>query len=84
MKYTTDGKRHLDTAIGTPNFRAQYAAEKVTKWCKELRCLSEFAKSPPRAAYTAFTHGILSKYTYFLRTIPGMNEYIKPVDDVIQ
>ena len=35
-------------------------------------------------AYSAFTHGILSQYTYFMRKIPGMHEFIKPVDDVIR
>ena len=77
---TTDGQRHLRAAIGTSNFRTQYAAEKVTKWYNELHCLADFAKTQPHAAYSAFTHGILSQYTYFIRTIPG----IKPVDDIIR
>ena len=33
---TTDGQRHLETAIGTSSFRAQYAAVKVAKWYNEL------------------------------------------------
>ena len=61
---TTDGQRHLGAAIGTSNFRVQYAAEKVTKWCNELHRLADFAKTQPYAAYSAFTHGILSQYTY--------------------
>ena len=43
-----------------------------------------FAKTQPHAAYSAFTNGILSQYTYFIRTIPGMRKFIKPVDDVIR
>ena len=58
IKLTTDGQRHLGVAIGTSNFRAQYAAEKVTKWCNELHRLADFAKTQPHAAYSAFTHGI--------------------------
>ena len=84
IRITTDGKRHLGAALGTFDFRSQYAAEKVENWCMELRCLSEFAKTQPQAAYSAFTHGILSKYNYFMRTIPDMHEFIKPVDDVIR
>ena len=84
IKLTTDGQRHLGTAIGTSNFRAQYAAEKVMKWFSELHRLASFAKIQPHAAYSAFTHGILSQYTYFMKTIPGMQEFIKPVDDVIR
>ena len=45
IKLTTDGQRHLGAAIGTSNFRAQYAAEKVTKWCNELYRLADFAKT---------------------------------------
>ena len=58
IKLTNDGQRHLGAAIGTSNFRAQYAAEKVTKWCNELHRLADFAKTQPHAAYSAFTHGI--------------------------
>ena len=69
---TTDGQRHLGAAIGTSNFRTQYAAEKVTKWCNELHCPADFTKAQPHAAYSAFTHGILSQYIYLIRTIPGI------------
>ena len=50
---TADGQRHLGAAIGTSNFRAQYAGEKVTKWCNELHRLTDFAKTQPYAAYSA-------------------------------
>ena len=84
IKLTTNSQRHLEVAIGTSHFRAQYAAEIVTKWCNELHRLADFAKTQPHAAYSAFTNGILSQYTYFIRTIPGMRKFIKPVDDVIR
>ena len=67
-----------------PIFRAQYATEKVTKRCNELHRLADFAKTQLHAAYSAFTHGILGQYNYFMRTIPGIHEFIKPVDDVIR
>ena len=51
IKLTTDGQRHLGATIGTSNFRAQYTAEKVTKWCNELHRLANFAKTQPQAAY---------------------------------
>ena len=58
IKLTTDGQRHLGAAIGTFNLCAQYAAEKVTKWCDELHRLADFVKTQAHAAYSAFTHGI--------------------------
>ena len=60
LKLTTDGQRHLGAAIGTSYFRAQYAGEKVTKWCNELHRLVDFAKTQPHAAYSAFVQRILS------------------------
>ncbi|XP_066931552.1 uncharacterized protein [Clytia hemisphaerica] len=82
IKYTTEGKRHLGAALGSQGFRETYAKEKVKRWCEELEQLSEFAKTQPHAAYTALWGG-LHKFTYFLRTIPGMTEYIKPLDEII-
>ena len=81
---TTDGRRHCGAAIGTSNFHAQYAAEKIIKWCNVLHRHPDFAKTQPYAAYSAFTLGNLSPYTYFMRTIPGMHDFIKPVDDMIR
>ena len=54
------------------------------KWCNELHRLADFAKTQPHAAYSAFTQCILSQYTYFMRAIPSMRKFIKPVDDVIR
>ena len=45
--------------------------------------LSEYAKTQPYAAYSAFCHGEVHKFTYFRRIIPGMQEHIKPLDDLI-
>ena len=83
---TTDGQRHLGAPIGTSNFCVHYAAEKVTKWCNEPHRFADIAKAQPDAAYSTFTLSIsiVRQYTYFMRTIRGMHEFIKPVDDVIR
>ena len=65
------------------DFRKIYATEKTKNWCEEIIKLSEFAKTQPHAAYSAFCHGEIHKFTYFLRTISGMQEYIKPLDHLI-
>ena len=79
----TEGKRHLDAVIGSNDFRTKYVSEKVTEWCSELKILSEFAKSQPSAAYTAFCFGEQNKSSYFLRTIPEMNDLMKPDDEIV-
>ena len=83
IKFTTEGTRHLGAAIGSSDFRKVNATEKVNNSCEEISKLSEYAKTQPHAAYSAFCHGVVHKFTYFLRTIPGMQEYIKPFDDLI-
>ena len=35
------------------------------------------------SAFLAYIHGEQHKFTYLLRTIEGMNELIKPLDDII-
>ena len=52
-------------------------------WCEELEKLSEYVKTQPHVAYAAFHHGELHKYTYFMRTIPGMEEYIETSDNIL-
>ena len=83
IKFTKEGKKHLGAALGSENFREKCAKENFCIWCKELVKLSEYAKIQPHAAYAAFRHGEIHKYTFFLRTIPGMEEYIKPLDDLL-
>ena len=84
INITIEGKRHLGAAIGSQDFRVKYANAKVEEWCKELKSLSEFAKSEPQAAHAAFCFGEQNKFNYFMRTIPGMSEHMKPVDEIIK
>ena len=84
INVTTEGKRHLGAVIGSNNFRTKYVNEKVTDWCNELKILSKFEKSQPQAAYAAFCFGEQNKFSYFLRTIPEMNDLMQPVDKIVQ
>ena len=45
--------------------------------------LSLIAKSQPHAAYSAYIHGFQHKFRYFLRTIEGIEDELKPLDDMI-
>ena len=64
-------------------FKNSYINEKVDTWCQNINKLAEIANSQPHAAYTAFIHGEQHKYTYFLRTIGGIEENLKPLDEAI-
>ena len=84
IQITSEGQRHLGAAIGSQTFKDKYITEKVTKWTKEVRRLSEFAKTEPHAAYTAFTFGIKHRWTYIARTIPNIAEAFQPLENAIR
>ena len=84
LKITVAGQRHLGAVIGPNIDKERYVKEKVTEWIKEVRKLSEIAKTEPHAAYTAFTFGLKHKWNYVLRTIPGITELLQPLEECIR
>ena len=83
INITTEGQRHLGTVIGAQEFKDQYCWEKVLRWKGELEVLFEIAKSQPHAAYTVLTKGYKSKLTYFMRRIGSFEDYVDPIQEVI-
>ena len=79
---TSDGKRHLGSAIGSHSFVECYVEEKISEWKRELEHLSEIAKTQPQAAYAALTHGLTSKWTYLARTTPNTDTLFKPLEGI--
>ena len=61
------GKQYLGVANGTTSFQNQLIDKKVTEWVEEIKTLSTIAKTEPHAAFSAFTHGLSSKWNHFLR-----------------
>ena len=59
-----------------------YVSEKVELRSCLLDRLSGIVRIHPHAAYAAFTHGLCNKWT-FLRTIPGISELLKSLEEVI-
>ena len=45
--------------------------------------LAEIVKDSTRAAYVAFTKGYKSTFAYFMRTIDSFEDYVEPIDEVI-
>ena len=37
----------------------------------------------PYVAYCAFTHGLVGKWTYFLRTLPNISDLLQPLETTI-
>ena len=83
VKVTSDGRPYLGAAIGSPSYILSYVEGKVAVWVNDLRRLAEIASAQPHAAYAALTHGMMSKWTYLSRTIPGIGPMLKPLDETI-
>ena len=45
--------------------------------------LAEIASTQPHAAYSAFVHGLSSRWTYLSRTIPGISDLLQPLENAI-
>ena len=56
----------------------------ITKWCEEITELSLIARTHPQAAYSAFTSGDKHKFTFFMRTIQNVENFMLPLDKVIK
>jgi len=55
--------------------------EKMDCWLSSVHRLSEIAKIHPHAAYCAFVHGLCSKWTYFIHTIPEASCFFAPLEE---
>ena len=52
---------------------------KVTSWTEEVAKLAEFSLSQPQECYVAFTFGLKHRWTYFLRTLPDIQDLLEPL-----
>ena len=80
LQITVEGQRHLGAVIGSEQFKDQYVIEKIDEWIDEIEVLGKIAKTEPHAAYCAFVFGLQHRYTYVLRTIPGITDHLKRLD----
>ena len=46
--------------------------------------MSFIAESQPRAVYSAFASSFKSKLNYFMRTIPGISQFLYPLEETVR
>ena len=83
INVTTEGHKHLGAVVGSTAFLNEYITNKVTSWTEEIAKLAEFALSQPQACYAAFTFGLKHRWTYFLRTLPDIQDLLEPLENAI-
>ncbi|XP_065893485.1 uncharacterized protein [Dysidea avara] len=84
ISITSDGKRHLGAAIGSPSFITSFVETKVTSWVRELQQLSDISVTHPQAAYAALIHGFIGKWNYLMRCIPNIQPLLSPLEHTIR
>ena len=84
VQITCVGRRYLGGALGTEMFEQQFLETKIGEWVKETAYLAKIAKTQPHAAYAAFTHGLISRWTYTLKVCSHTPESaLRPLEEVI-
>ena len=84
MQITTQGQRYLGAPLGLKSFVEEFVHAKLSVWVLEIKFLSEIASSQPQAAYATLTHGIISRWTHLIRTVPGIGNLFQPLEDEIR
>ena len=79
-----DGWPYLGAAIGTQEFCKKFLEHKVKVWSAEVFLLAKIAESQLHAAFSAFTHGLSSRWCFVFRTVPDIDKFLQPLEDVIR
>ena len=84
VNITIEGKRHLGAVIGSNEYREEYLKDLVNDWNNQLVLLSSIAESQPQTAYSAFVSDFKSKLSYFMGTIPGISQFLYPLEETVR
>ena len=70
----------VGAVVGSNENKEEFVVVKVSECVKELEILTNFSCTEPHAAFSGFIHGLRHRYTYFMRTVPGISHLLKPLD----
>ena len=84
VEITCTGRRYLGGTLGTRAFEIEAMKAKVTQWVLEIRDFPKVAETQPHAAYAAFTHSLIGRWTYSMRVFAmSADEVLKPLEEAI-
>ena len=82
INVTVQVQKHLGAVIGFRVYFKEYVSEKVSNWVNVVGTLAEFALSQPQACYSAYNFGFKHRWTYFLRTLPDIQDLLEPLENL--
>ena len=83
VNVTCSGRPYLGAAIGSEEYVAEQVRLKGNQWTTYLKSLAMIAVTQPHAAFAALTHGLMNKWTYLSRTVPGIGLLLRPLDEAL-
>ena len=83
VNITSNGRPYLGVPLGTSEFTKQFIQEKVNSWISNLSLLSDIACAQPHAAYAAFTHGFIHKFSFLCRSVSDLATLLEPLEECI-
>ena len=81
INVTEEGLRHLGAVFGSREFFEDYVNDKVKQWAEEVIKFIEFANSQRQTCLAAYTFGLKHRWTYFMSTLPDIQELLRPLED---
>jgi len=84
VSVTTEGCRYLGSFIGTESGKTKFIQEKCREWTEEIEGLASIARHEPQLAYAAFVYGSSRRWSFLMRTTPGIAESLQPIEDKIR
>ena len=73
----------LGSTFGSTRFAKEYTAHKFDDFVEEIENLAKITECRPQSAYAAFSHCIMGKWRYIMRTIEDIDILFQPLEDVI-
>ena len=83
INISTQGQKHLSAVLGSRTYLEGYVNGKVEGWVDQVVKLAEIAATYPQASYAAFTIGLKHRWTYYLRTLPDIEDLLEPLERAI-
>ena len=80
INISTQGHKHLGAILGSRTYVEEYVNGKVEGWVDQVVKLAECAATYPQASYAAFTFGLNHRWTYYLRTLPDIEDLLEPLE----
>ena len=77
-------ENYLGAPLENHKFCHDFLQAKIKEWTIQIDKLPSFAQSQPHAVHSAFTHGIVGRWTFTARTNDHLSEVTKPLENVIK